>query len=82
MNPNTVAVKPSTFRYFDFDINNLLAIYALSGPVYDFLIWMRDRQSNRRRKRHRVNAHAVTAHVSTGVPTVTARASNSIPAWL
>ena len=82
MNLSTVAVKPSTFRYFDFDINDLLTIYRLSGPIYEWLTWLRDRQPNRSRKQHHGNAHAVTAYVSTASPVVTARASHSIPAWL
>ena len=81
MNAKTI-VKPSNFQFFDFEINDLLTLFRLSGPICKWLTWLRDWQPNRRRKQHRVNAHAVTAHVSTGVPTVTARASNSIPAWL
>ena len=84
---HTVAVKPRTSLYFDpeairsviYDLlcglYNMLAIYSLSGPIYECLTWMRG-------KRHRVNAHAVTAHVSLSVPTVTTRTSNSIPDWL
>ena len=35
-----------------------------------------------RPKQHRVNADVITAHVSTGIPTATVRASSAPPVWL
>ena len=46
------------------------------------LAFRRNRPERRKLNKHRVNAQATSAHINSGVPTVTARASNLPPAWL
>ena len=91
MNAKTEAAPHPNFLFFDPEavrsiINDLESLIRLAKQARELLPWIlefrRNRPERRKPQELRVNAQAISAYISTGVPTVTAGASNSLPVWL
>ena len=81
LHPNSHFFNPEAVRSVISDLESLTWLAEQAQKLLPWiLVFWRNRPE--RRKRHRVDAHAVTALVRVGAATATARASNSIPAWL